>query len=421
MPFRVLILPDLSTARRERSLLERLEIGLADEGVRVAHAVPASLAPMSFGGVYSTVVHYQDAWLALPGLPTTSSAGSLLKGTRATALVELLAEAMPPERDRSPVQVVHCFGTQTWQLGRAVAELTSAALVLDVHDAPMVFDAAGFATGGGDRTALNPTLAMSDPGLLALAPRTLRAGLAPWGVHLPETPENAATSAATPTGEGARLEVIAIVASGRQAKAVQAAVEGLGAVIGQLPEEQRPMVLVDAILADRCPVYRTMAKMGLTGHLCEVIDLEGQRAVLAEADVILMPESLGEQRSSVLEAMAAGTTVIAQADPHNSTLVEGVTARLISPGARGPGVLGVGAAAVLGGRSQAVSAGHWAELLRGVLFDEPRRRSLGVASAKWVGENRLASSHVRATLELYRAALAARAANTATSASFGGA
>src|SRR5258705_7504763 len=41
---RVVILTDAGFARREHSLVSRLEIGLADGGVRVIHALPASAA-----------------------------------------------------------------------------------------------------------------------------------------------------------------------------------------------------------------------------------------------------------------------------------------------------------------------------------------------------------------------------------------
>ncbi len=37
---RILIIADESFASRERAMLSRLEVGLADEGVRVVHVIP---------------------------------------------------------------------------------------------------------------------------------------------------------------------------------------------------------------------------------------------------------------------------------------------------------------------------------------------------------------------------------------------
>jgi glycosyltransferase involved in cell wall biosynthesis len=368
MPSRVLILPDRSLAQRERTLLERLEIGLADEGVRVAHALPASLAPMSVGGVYSTVVHYQDAWA--PGLGPV----------KARALIDLLEEASPPERDKNLIDVVHCFGQGSWSLGRLVGEMTGAAVVLEVHDAASTPAAAQLAVKPGNGVH---AVSLADDALAKLCKPSPMIRLAPWGVYTPEQP----VSQLSPPD---RLEVVALLGSGATERPIFAAVKALCDFARKMPEDHRPMILVDAGLADRCRIYRWLGQLGFAGRLCEVADLEGKRDVLAESDVLLLPEALGEQRSSVLEAMAAGTIVVAAADKHNGTLIEGVTCRLV------------------GGSS----VSDWQPVLDGILLDQPRRAALSESSSKWVASQRSASSHVRETLVTYREAIAVKAAES---------
>ena len=368
MPSRVLILPDRSIAQRERTLLERLEIGLADEGTRVAHALPASLAPMSVGGVYSTVVHYQDSW------------APLISSLRARALVELLSEAMPADRGKQLIDVVHCFGQQSWKLGRAVGGLTNAAVVLEALDSVSTPAAVNLLCKPG---AGVHAVSLADDALATLCRTTTSVHTSAWGVYAPEQ----SVSFLSPPD---RLEVIAILGRGGSDKSVHIAVHALCDFVRTLPEEQRPMILVDAMLADRCHIYRWLKQLGFSGRLCEVTDLEGKRDVLAESDVILLPEALGEQRSSVLEAMAAGTIIIAAADRYNSALIEGVTARLVA----GRGI------------------DDWKTVLAGILLDKPRRAALSDSSSQWVRQERSASKQVQAVLTTYKAAIATKAAET---------
>lgn len=368
----MLILPDVDLAQRERTLLERLEIGLADEGIRVAHGLPASLSPLRVGGLYSTVVHYQDRW---PGL-----IGSL----RARALVELLDEAIPrnhAERGEPLLEVVHCFGRGSWPLGRRVAEQTGAALVLELADGPSCAAAAAALDGFVGICAVS----VADAALSTLVklPKALADGSGPrgqaqqfvatWGVHAPER----TVSQLSPPG---RLEVITLLATGEADRNIFAALKGLCDFLQTLAEDQRPLIMVDAALADRCRVYRWLEQLGFAGRLCEVTDLEGQRDVIAESDVLLLPDSIGQQRSSVLEAMAAGTIVVAAADAHNSALVEGVTCMIV----RGS------------------NASDWAAALLSLLPDQAKRAALSDSASLYIGTHRTASAHVQETVAIYR-------------------
>src|ERR1044071_9211761 len=97
---RVLILADEFFASRERGLLTRLEVGLADEGVRVIHAVPEGIkaeAADGGGGVFTRVLTYSPKTLIL---------------TRPLAVRKLgraIAE-MDETEEPTDIDVIHVFG-----------------------------------------------------------------------------------------------------------------------------------------------------------------------------------------------------------------------------------------------------------------------------------------------------------------------
>ncbi|MFZ4576290.1 MAG: hypothetical protein ACOYN0_18040, partial [Phycisphaerales bacterium] len=110
---RALILADEFFASRERSLLSRLEIGLADEGVRVIQAIPETVEGVGGDSLFSTVVRYSTRSLAL---------------TRSFAARKLVRSVMNQlgEDDDGTVDLVHVFGGAVWGLGIEAAGLLDA-------------------------------------------------------------------------------------------------------------------------------------------------------------------------------------------------------------------------------------------------------------------------------------------------------
>lgn len=331
---RVLMLPDAEFLRRERAMLERLEIGLADEGARVLHASPLS----ALGGsdaehpqVYSTAIHWHDR-----GLPFTL-------GLRATALVRTLDAAAPVDgsvRGERLVDVVYAAGEDAWPMALTVARRTHAVPVLHVWSPAVIAKAgavwrrwrspaAGLGVGIADRGG--PGLRGRTPLFLAAGARLAEqlarrvpaecVGLAPIGVH-PGDGER------RPLDPGASLSM-ALLASGQEPDAVRAAVESLDRLVasglGQL------LLFVDATLARRLPLWRWAG--GRDGHLPErmsvIADLEANRELILSADVLLMPEAAGEHGTLALDAMAGGCLVVARADADVDYLLDGRTATLV--------------------------------------------------------------------------------------------
>jgi hypothetical protein len=358
---RALILPDRQFALRERAMLARLEIGLADEGVRVLHARPASTPATELSGVFSTALAYADH-----GVPFSTS-------WRAADLLEAIDAAAPVEQGERLFDVVHCYGKGSWRLGAVAARAVGAALALEAFDADTAA-AAVFIRTNRDRPAgrrVPGTVAVAaDEPLRARLARGLRgdevAGV-PWGVHVPDAAEYARPKA---------VNAIAIIASGRQPEAVRAMVTGIAAAVLSRPEL---MLLADAELARSLPLWKWCRKAGIAERLSVVADLEGRRDMVLQADALLLPEAIGEQRSLVLEAMAAERGVLVVDDPQADPLHPTRCGVVEAPA--GPA--------------------QWASAFVQFVDDVPMRQSRAAEARRWVAGERLASTQVKALLAVY--------------------
>jgi hypothetical protein len=350
---RVLILADEFFSSRERGLLSRLEIGLADEGVRVTHAVPEGFQAEAPEGVFSRVLTYSTKTLLL---------------TRRLA-VRKLVRALEEMDEKEPIDIIHVFGGSVWGLGRDLAIEMGTGLALEVWRAGLIERARSVRMEDGDV----PLLLAPDPAIeRALAQLPTGANLpisrlATWGVLTPATPREIFPPEKAPS--------IMLVGSGRDHAAFRAAVEGIASVAKDNPDL---LIFCDALAARRSNIWPLARKLGILQNLSLIDELEGRRDLLLHGDVLVQPEAHGEQRSILLEAMATGMVVIAAADPMVSALQDGVTARLVS---KGPG--------------------QWSTVLRDVMMNPERARGLGRSAREFVKTHRKASDHVRAVLAAY--------------------
>lgn len=372
-------------------MLQRLEIGLADEGVRVLHAIPGSARERPGGEgpdggdaavVYSTPVTYHDRGLPFT-LPLRLSA--LLTAMEAAAPWDLAA-------GERPVDLVYALGQSAWPMALALCRRARAAPLIEVWSNTLVSSAVGHwrrAMAGalsGDEAAftrrLAPMFLAPMSGLAAELGRQLPAGRVmhvPWGVH----PGDDRARVIDPAG-GLN---IAILATGRQPAAVDAAVRALGVVAEKIPGL---LVFADATLGPSLKVWKSGAADGpMATRLNVIADLEAHRELVIQADVLLIPEPLGELRSLVLDAMAAGMLVIAAADPLADHLVDGQTAITVPK----------------------PTADALAGAIFALAFDPARAAGLRLSAAKYIHDHRAASAQVRQLLAALDRLHAARAAN----------
>ncbi|HYF13647.1 MAG TPA: glycosyltransferase [Phycisphaerales bacterium] len=349
---RALILADMLFASRERSLLSRLELGLADEGVRVTQAVPAGVGAGD-PALFREVVTFE---------PAASLVTGMLSSRR---LVRSLA---PADTDEEPVNIVHVFGGSAWKFGARVAESLDAGLVLEVWRSGMGPQARRVARHARRCTFMAPDEPLRDELKRFVPPSAIR--VAPWGVIALDP---------APVLPADRAPSLMLIGSGRDAHAFAAALEAIARVVKDFPDI---LVFCDAQAARRGNVWSRARDLQLLNRLSLVEDLEGRRPLVLSGDLLIEPEAAGERRSVVIEAMARGMIVLAAADPRLSSLKHGVTARLVEHH-RDP-------------RS-------WQMALRAVLSDPQAARTLGSSAHEYVAAHHRASTHVRAVLEAYQA------------------
>ena len=355
---RVVILADRKFASRERSMLARLQVGLADEGVRVVQALPDGVEPTS-GGMLSEVVRFEEA-----GLP-------LSLGWRAANTARALSEGSKGSQSEPPA-VVHAFGGQVWGFGLALAEKLEAALVVEVW-----------------RAGLEPAMhrlhsrAHGRPGLMALCPdRSIAERLSkqapgmsvrhsPWGVYASER-----TREVLPPG---RAWSIMVAGAGHDRPAFTAAFEAIADVVRTRPDT---LVFVDAMAAQRTDLWALAAKLGVRERVSLVDEMDANRELVLRGDVLLLPEARGEQRTLVLEAMGGGMPVIAASDPGNATLNDRRSALLVPSGDRA----------------------RWTTLLESLLSDARVRTELVESARSYVAAEHRPSRQVSGVIDAYEAA-----------------
>ncbi|MCX5689690.1 MAG: hypothetical protein NTV94_07895 [Planctomycetota bacterium] len=369
---RVLIVADELFASRERSLLTRLEVGLADEGIIVAYAVPRKIiddtpgSAADLSGVFSKVVPYSPAPFAL---------------ARRFAAADLERGLSELPGDFETIDVVHVFGGAAWDLAATVADHLEAPLAVEAWRAGLEDTARTLVSTSDriDRTIfiasdpsiereLNHVAQPSSRNATALTPRTR---CVPWGVLTP-----AEHRAATESPGTARPASVMLIGSGRDSDAWNAALQGCAdAIRGGLDL----LIFADALAARRSELWARARSLSLLDRLSLIEDLESRRDLMLHGDLVLLPESRGEQRSVVLQCMASELLVIAAADPHSSVLQDGRTCVAVSHR----------------------SKDSWASAISRLLSDPVAAKTLVESARFFVQMHRKASDHIRGVQAVY--------------------
>jgi hypothetical protein len=356
---RVLILVDESFAARERAMLARLEVGLADDGARIIHGVPQRAAHWYEPGLFSQTLTYQDRGLAIS------------RSWRARRFIDALRETVGD--DERPVDLVHVFGISAWPIAAEVVHLTGAALAVEVSSAAAAFEALRLRADFGTST---PVFFVPDAALEKIIRGDLigiQVRVNPWGVHTPARKREI-------LGPHQGVSVF-MAGTGDDPDAWIAVLEALAACSKSVPDL---MIFVDAHAAERSGIWAHVSRLGLRERLTLAPDLEARRELTLAGDVLVLPEAHGVHRSLTLDAMAAGLLVIAAADPLVSLLVEGRTARLV----------------------ERTSPEAWTAVLRRAFEDRAESVSLASAARDHVKQSCRASSHVAAVMGSYEWMLA---------------
>lgn len=359
----VLFISDGSFGRRENEMLRRLEIGLLDEGVRVLHAVPQSIAA-DLGDDLTEHIIFPDA------------GPRLMRPFRIRRLVDELAASLPASTD---VDIVHAWGGRCWTAARELAIASGATLAVEVWSGRSLDRAQTFEveTSRVAKSGLRGFWSVPSQAML----RALRKSHPTWPVHLCQwgtLPPDAHRKPRDPS----RPITIGVIATGVGRRQVSIMLEGLAKSIGDRTDVL--IFLDEAPVSRNASIWRLIRSLNLGNRLSVISDLESRRAPTRELDVLAIPESLGEHRTIILDAMASRCTVIAQADPLCDYLIDNETAIVITD----------------------PTASRWQAVFDKVLTDADFRDNLGHSAARYVARERAAHAHVESLLAAYRAVAA---------------
>lgn len=364
---RVLLLSDRSFAMREHAMLRRLEIGLIDEGIRVVRASPVDTFPEPSTGLAGELYYNDRAWRYIMPAPERTLARDL----------EALPLIARPDTDEDPelsIDLIHAFGDKVAAVALDLAQTLECAVFIEVWSAALCAKMASIEQQHRrlDQSALGAVWLAPDDAMLDAARRSAnRWPVLPssWGVHAPSgqrqsRPENAPLS-------------FGVLSSGFDPQGLMAFLGGLARAV---TKNESILVFLDAKGVDRHPfVWRRVGELGLYDRLSIIADMESRRELILDVDVLVQPESRGEHRTVILEAMASQVVVLARADP----LVECLHA------------------------PQAVtvldhSPESWEHTLRNLLANIESLQSIGAAASAYARECCSAHRQVAATLNAYR-------------------
>lgn len=340
-------------------MLRRLEIGLVDEGCRVVRVTPESSFPEPSAGLAAALEYGDSPWRVLGPSPIK----------RLSRVLDENAALGATDED-GPIDVVHAWGEGCWPLGLALARELEASVALEVGSRRGLglVQSIERRVGGMAGLWLAPDAAMSVAVQRAAKRWPVRTSL--WGVHVPDA------DAGGTRAEGA-IESISLCASGREPQALMDLCAALARVKVSGAE---PMLFLDASAVEAAPlVWKHAGALGLLPRLTLVPRMESRRDLVLRTDAMIVVDCQGEHKSLVLEAMAAGMTLISRADRLVEVASEPSCAMLVDE----PSEIG------------------WSRAVSWLLSKPEEARAFGRAAREHVSRGRLAHLQVRAALDAY--------------------
>lgn len=356
-------------------MMGRLEVGLADEGVRVVRAQPADATPLSRSTLGEQVFYDASGYISsLVGL------GRLRQGPHSIdarleskRLVTQIEELNMTPADRL-VDVVHAWGEECWTLALSLATSMGAGCALEVWRSDLAPKLRRYERRFLRTEEALPLVWMCPNELIRMkverASAKAPSRLAPWGVFTPAEPQ-------AWRSHQSDVVSIAVLSTGEDQEALTTALEGLSRAA---PDPDHAIILLDSGAVRRGHrSWKTAEQLGLLDRLTLIPDMEARRELILRADVLVQPEPNLGVRSIILDAMAAGMTIISRRDEELEELVDDETAMLV----RTP------------------TAEAWESAIGAVLQDRDRALRLSESARAYIRAHRSASGQVSATLEAY--------------------
>lgn len=345
---------DEERMQNEQAMLNRLSIGLIDQGAQVTRMVPEQ--PVD------GATDHDELRMALAQrviVPTRVLPG--MRRTRAQRLAAQLQKSLP--------DVLYAVGERAGPIAVDLAEEI---------DRPVVFDAwcmAQVRQLPRVRWARRVAALVAPCEPLALALRESfeddQVHCVPYGVPQPGR-------ARTVLGDPTQAVSVAIIGSGRDLVGYRAMLSGLQAVMTDAPQL---LAFLELRGANEHELWRMVRRARMDQQVSALTSAAQHRPLLTRCDALVLPERLGEVRSLVLESMAAGMPVMASDDPVRDMLKPEDTAVMVA----------------------GADAESWGTALRRLIDDPERLRAIGQRGRELVGHRYRSSDQARLLLRVIEA------------------
>lgn len=345
---RALLIVDRDFAHRELSHVKTILIGLVDTGVMPTVALPEDMRGELEQVPGATLIGYRDR-----GAVWT-------RGLRAREIADRLV------LDEKKPFVVHAIGAKSHAIAAEVGHQISSTLVLDVHRRDSIPHAVGIIKErSGECMAIAPSAALARA-LVAEGATPASVREVTWGVMSRDADSN--KPQVTTAG-------LVIAGSGQDRSAWESLVRALAQVASRREDF---VILADSDATERSAISKLVSSLGLSPLYSRVPKLEANRDIILRADMLLLPDAEGVCRSIVLDAMAAGMTIVAAEDRDIPALSDHTIARLCSP-----------------------EATEWASAIESLLEQPEMRKQLGDAARNYVSEHHRPSKYIASLVDAY--------------------
>lgn len=346
----IAMIMDAERLMREHLMLNRLAIGLLNDGVRLTRIVPDVLDDETMGMGEERIALAPRIEVPMKVLPW-------LRRSRTARLIEAMG--------RNPPDVVYCIGRGAWMVGLDMARALEKPAALGVWSARLLRRVPRGRAARHVSGYLASTNAIAevlrgrvDPDLVAVVP---------MGVAIPARQRDVFTDAEASLG-------IAVTGSGRDLPAYQAVLGGLKRIINEAPQAHVFLELRGPHAHD---IWRIARQLEMLSHVSCIREASQHRPLVTRCDLMLVPERYGEPSSLLLEAMAYGMPIIAGDDPYLDMLVPDETAIVV----RDP------------------SAEEWARQIRRLTSDPSAARRLGQAAREIVSREHASTVQSKRLIE----------------------
>jgi len=352
---RVLILVDAQFARHERALIERVVIGLADEGVHTQVILPKDRQLEEAG--FDLLV--EPVWYADRGL-------ALTQRIRANQV----AKQIIGENDNGTgkIDIVHVFGGAAWSMGKELGKILEAGVVFEVWRAGLADSVRGLHLDSNDRALFSLPERAFETGLEQEG-FSDRVHLAQWGASVPASPSQILRDDKFPS--------IVLMSSGRQKDLSIAAFDGIADYLDRNPEI---MVFANLEIVERAGLFERVVARKHEDRFTTIDRSEDRRDLLLRCDLMVYPDTLHEERTLLLDAMGMGMLVLAGNDNCIAPIKESKGVRVVERPIRS----------------------CWSSLLESSLADRENARELGMLSREYVTNNRRSPMHIASILDAYQ-------------------